>query len=140
MKNLAGSDEATIAERLWSSDLFWKSTWDGSPWPPGIHSMEPSCLQLLQESLKLYNAAAEKPPDGLSLDTTRSNWLLVAVDKELANQEHLGTRHAADVSRINADAGSTVAGHSVPEPAPLDGDTFHRAITVDAGALPLSTE
>ncbi|KAJ7757192.1 hypothetical protein DFH07DRAFT_819578 [Mycena maculata] len=50
--NKYGSDLVTIGEQLWSSDLFWMEIlWEGRS--PHLYGIQPSCLQLLVESLGL---------------------------------------------------------------------------------------
>ncbi|KAF7341594.1 hypothetical protein MSAN_02056500 [Mycena sanguinolenta] len=78
------SDVTVIAKQLWGSDLFWiEFFWEGRK--PRIEGIEPSSLQLLQESLELYDRVS-KPfeRDKISVDFRDLKRLLEAVQKQLS--------------------------------------------------------
>jgi hypothetical protein len=79
------SDWAVIEERLWGCDLFWiHFYWEGPV--PSLDGIEPSCLPLLREALKLYNAAAAEAQseEDIQMNTTSSQRLLVEVGEMIA--------------------------------------------------------
>ncbi|KAJ7466639.1 hypothetical protein B0H11DRAFT_57793 [Mycena galericulata] len=76
-----GTSKMVFIQQLWSSNLFWDVQFRDYPYIEGIQS---ACLPLLVESLELYHEAAEsQTEDGISLDTTDSKKILVAVRKRL---------------------------------------------------------
>ncbi|KAJ7327963.1 hypothetical protein DFH08DRAFT_816126 [Mycena albidolilacea] len=78
---------SAVQKKLWSWNLFWiwfyNLYWEGQS--PSINGIEPLCLQLLQEALKLYHTAAVEARlnDKIQMDTTSSTKLLTEVEKNL---------------------------------------------------------
>ncbi|KAF7341626.1 hypothetical protein MSAN_02060000 [Mycena sanguinolenta] len=78
------SHVAAIGKELWGSDLFWINWWEGRA--PSIETIEPSCLQLLQESLELYHrvGTALTGDRDIVLDMAEPKRLLEEVQKRLS--------------------------------------------------------
>ncbi|KAF7341624.1 hypothetical protein MSAN_02059800 [Mycena sanguinolenta] len=76
------SDMAAIGKQLWGSDLFWINWREGRA--PNVEAIEPSCLQLLKESLELYHrvGTALAGDHDIVLDMTNPKRLLDEVQKE----------------------------------------------------------
>jgi hypothetical protein len=82
LKPHSRSDWALIEERLWGCDLFWiHFYWEGPT--PSLDGIDPSCLPLMREALKLYNTAAAeaRPEEDIQMDTTSSKRLLAEVEE-----------------------------------------------------------
>ncbi|KAJ7349630.1 hypothetical protein DFH08DRAFT_1079048 [Mycena albidolilacea] len=83
------SDWPAIEARLWACDLFWFRPFPGNPIPV-LDGIEPACLRLLREALKLYHEAADAGLERedevrVPMDTTSSKRLLAAVEKDLSD-------------------------------------------------------
>ncbi|KAF8187219.1 hypothetical protein K438DRAFT_1834844 [Mycena galopus ATCC 62051] len=113
-------DSSDIGEQLWSSALFWTNIWEGTPNLAGI---ELPCLRLLLESLKSYHIAAEKPQDGVSLDTKHSKKLLVAVEQQLAVEEDSVTPYAPGGSDIDTENIDTTSAGEVQREVQTEGNS-----------------
>ncbi|KAJ6494307.1 hypothetical protein C8R45DRAFT_1212352 [Mycena sanguinolenta] len=79
------SDMAAIARHIWDLDIFWANIiWQGRE--PDVEEIQPSCLELLRESLELYLAAPNPPAedDHISVDLSGPRRLLAEVQEELS--------------------------------------------------------